>query len=180
MIPFRSTKFLLVLCIALVATGAVAYALLWFLFAREQSRAATISGGLREVEQARISDASLQTLLSETAPKRARADMLFVGKDGIVAFLKELERAGASAGVKTTVVKVAKKESREVEANLAGAGLETLSVAIEAEGSFAGVHRFLALAERLPRPIVLSRVSFAKGEKEIWSGVFELEVLKIK
>lgn len=178
--PFRSTKFLLVLCVALTIAAAVAYALLWFLFVGERKHAATIVDGLREAEQVRISDASLQTLLSETAPKRARADALFVGKDGVVAFLKELEQIGISAGVKTTVVKVAKKESGEGETGLARAGLQTLTVAVEAEGSFAGVHRFLVLVERVPRPIVLSRVSFSRSEKSAWSGIFELEALKIK
>lgn len=178
MMPFRSTKFLLTLSIALAAGALIAYALLWFFFVGEQERAAVLAGKLTDAEQARIGDASLKTLLSETAQKRARADALFVGRDGAVAFLKELEQVGVSAGVKTTVVKVAKKEGEET--TLVGAGLETLTVAIEAEGGFAGVHRFLALVERLPRPITLSRVSFAQGEKGGWNGVFELEVLKIK
>lgn len=176
--PFRSTKFLLTLSIALAAGALVAYALLWFLFVGEQRRTAVLVGKLNEVEQTRAGDASLKNLLSETAPKRAHADALFVGKDGAVAFLKELEQVGVSAGVKTTVVKVAKKEGEKTE--LARTGLETLTVAIEAEGSFTGLHRFLALAEHLPRPISLSRVSFAQGEKGAWNGVFELEVLKIK
>lgn len=178
MMPFRSTKFLLTLAAALAAAALIAYTLLWFLFVGEQGRAVALAGKLNEVEQARAGDASLATLLSETAPKRALADALFVGANGAVGFLKELEQVGASTGVKTTVVKVAKKEGEETA--LAGAGLETLTVAIEAEGGFAGVHRFLALVERLPRPIILSRVSFAQGEKGAWNGVFELEVLKIK
>lgn len=178
--PFRSTKFLFLLCIMITGAATVAYILLWFLFVKEQWHAATIADGLREAEQARISDASLQTLLSETAPKRAHADALFVGKDGVVAFLKEIEQIGISVGVKTTVVKVTKKEGVEGEAALSSAGVETLMVAIEAEGSFAGVHRFLALLERAPRPITLLHTSLSQGEKGAWSGVFELEVLKIK
>ncbi len=176
--PFRSTKFLLTLSIVCSSAAFGAYAFLWFLFVGEQGRAEALAAKLTEVEQARAGDASLKTLLSETAPKRASSDALFVGKDGAVAFLKELERVGASAGVRTTVVKVAKKESGEAE--ITTAGLEALTVVVEAEGSFAGVHRFLALAERLPRPIVFSRVSFSQGEKGVWNGVFELEALKLK
>lgn len=166
------------LSIALAAVAVVAYALLWFLFVGEQGRAATLAGKLTLAEQARIGDLSLKTLLSETAQKRARADAFFVGKDGAVAFLKELEKVGVSSGVKTTVVKVAKKEDEDAER--AGAGVETLTIAIEAAGSFAGVHRFLALVERFPRPMTLSRVSFSQSEKGVWNGVFELEALKIK
>lgn len=180
MMPFRSTKFLLTLSIALAAGALIAYAFLWFLFVGEQGRVAVLAGKLTDAEQARVGDASLKTLLSETAPKRARADALFVGKDGVAAFLKELEQVGVSAGVKTTVVKVAKKEGEEENAKHANAGIETLTVAVEAEGSFAGAHRFLALIERVPRPISLSRVSFSRSEKGAWNGVFEFEVLKIK
>ena len=59
-------------------------------------------------------------------------------------------------------------------------GLQTLTVAAEASGSFARVLRFLYLVERFPRPLTLSRVSFSQGETGEWSGVFELEVLKIQ
>lgn len=178
--PFRSTKFIFALSLTLAGTAIAAYIVLWFLFVGEQRRAAVIVESLNEAERARASDASLQVLLSETALLRARADALFIGKEGTVVFLKELEQTGVSAGVKTTVVKVEKKEVEGREGSLASAGLETLIVAIEAGGSFAGVHRFLALAERLPRPITLSRVSFSRSEKGVWIGVFELEALKIK
>ncbi|KKU58164.1 MAG: hypothetical protein UX81_C0025G0005 [Parcubacteria group bacterium GW2011_GWA2_47_12] len=180
MMPFRSTKFLLWVGAGLALAAVVLYAVLWFVFTREQSRVLAAASALADAEQARISDTALRALLYETAEKRTLADALFVGNVDTVAFLKELEMVGVDAGVSTKVVNVAKAESIEDADARAEAGLETLAIAVEASGSFSGTHRFLALLERLPRPISIRRASFARGDNGVWNGVFELYVLKIK
>src|SRR3989338_11405018 len=113
MTPFRSTKFVLWVSAGLALAAVTLYAALWFVFTLEQSRVSAAAGALADAEQARISDASLRALLSETEEKRAQANELFVGNGDIVAFLKELEVVGADAGVKTKGVSVAKTESGE-------------------------------------------------------------------
>lgn len=180
MMPFRSTKLMFWFSACLALASLALYAVLWFIFTRERARVSDAAAALTDAEQSRVADAALRALLAETAEKRAQADARFVGRDGTVAFLKELERIGADAGANTKVVTVAKKENIENADALAAAGLEALTIAIEASGSFGSAHRFLALLERMPRPLSVRRASFAQGDTGIWNGIFELEVLKIR
>ena len=180
MMPFRTTKMLLWLAVFLSAVALCAYAGLWFLFSRERARIESAAVSLTVLRHTRENDETLKRLLSETAEKRARAYALFVERDGAVAFLKELERTAAAAGAKLSIVQVGAREGKAASGASARGGLQTLVVAAEARGSFAHVLRFLYLVERFPRPLTLSRVSLSQGETGEWSGVFELEVLKIQ
>ncbi len=180
MMPFRTTKMLLWLAVFLSAVALCAYAGLWFLFSQERARTESAVGSLAVLRHTRENGETLERLLSETAEKRARADALFVGRDGAVAFLKELERIAAAAGAKLSIVQVGAREVGAAGGAATRGGLQTLTVAVEASGSFAHVLRFLYLVERLPRPLTLSRGALSQGETGEWSGVFEIAVLKIQ
>ncbi len=178
MMPFRSTRLLAALSVALALVALLAYAALWFFFAREQARAAAVVAARAAEEQAERHDASRERLLLETEVKRARVDALFVGQDGAVQFLKELEQTARDAAAELTVIKVASPEE-SVNPPPPG-GFEKLLVAVEVGGSFAEVHRFLTLLDLLPRPLAISRASFSREESGAWSGIFELEALKLR
>ena len=180
MIPFRTTKVLLLISALLALAIAVAYGVLWFAFIKERARISGTLASLSDAERESASYRSIAQLLSETAEKRARIDSFFVNKDGAVSFIKEIEQVGASAGIKTDVIKIAVERSAEEDADSAKAGIEKFAAAIEASGSFEGVYRFLALLEKIPRPLLISHVSFSQNENGVWGGVFEISVSKLK
>lgn len=180
--PFRTTKTLLIFSVVLAGGSFMAYAGLWFFFITVRAHANENVLMLSADKRSRAADASLATLLSETAEKRAHLDALFVGNDATVSFLKELERVGNAAGVVPTVVKVGGAEGHEADSGTP-AGVEKLTVVVEAEGDFAGVYRFLALLERLPRPLFMTNISVTHRDekgKPAWSGTVETTVWKLK
>lgn len=178
MMPFRSTKLIAIIAVGAALVSVLLYGALWFVFARERV-AQDSETRLRAIAlHERTQNAALTALLAETAEKRARADAFFVEGGGAVSFLGEIERVGKHAGVRTTIVNVARGERTDGANTRAAAGVGELVVTVEARGSFSDVYRFLALTEELPRPVTLARASFSQGEGGAWSGLFELRALQ--
>lgn len=179
MMPFRSTKVVALLACIAVCAAALLYSTLWAIFARERATLVeeALSSAAAVVEHAEY--VALGTLLAETAPKRARADALFVEAGGAPTFLEALEQAGIQAGVRTIIVNVAQNEGVADKVDvLKRAGVGELVVTLEGKGGFAAVLHFLAFLETLPRPGTLTRASVSQGEGGAWSGLFELRVLQ--
>ncbi|OHA32616.1 MAG: hypothetical protein A3A22_00385 [Candidatus Taylorbacteria bacterium RIFCSPLOWO2_01_FULL_45_34b] len=143
----------------------------------------------REVAEARSEllfksdkDTSLQYLknvLHETEGERALLDSYFVGKDGIIDFIKKVEELGRgnNLGVDTQSVAVVPG----VEPFLYR---ETLQIGFETLGSWEDTIHFLNLLEALPYRVTLLRVSLVheateKGKSE-WRATLKLSALKLK
>lgn len=179
MMPFRSSKILALFACIAVLLAAFLYGALWAIFIRERAALTTEASARSGLVARRTENSGLETLLAETAAKRAAVDALFVEAGGAPAFLEALERAGMEAGVRTTVVNVVQSggDTGDVERR-ARAGIGEISVTLEGEGDFAAVLRFLALLEAFPRPATLARASFSQSEGGEWSGLFLFRALQ--
>lgn len=133
---------------------------------------------IREVERrAAILDLDLRNLkvlesfLSGTARERDAIRKGFVGKDNLVLFIEDLEKAGRENGINVSV----ESASFSVNPNDPGPAFR-----LDAKGSFSALFRYLLFLENLPyelafEEIHLNAVSGRKADK--WDSAFIVHLL---
>jgi len=123
-----------------------------------------------------------------------RMDSYFISRDGVVAFIEELEKLGKDTGVLLSIGSV----SAENDSKMKDDFKETLRIRLEASGPWANLFYFLSILESLPYRAQVDQMTVSllgasdklsfgselgprlQGKEEIWKGTFELTILKLK
>jgi len=99
----------------------------------------------------------VRALLRDTEAEQQEIDSYFVGADGIVQFLEELESLTRSTHAELEITSVDVKVEEE-----STSALEELSIILSVAGSWREVTTYLARLEALPYPITVSSVQFTQ------------------
>jgi len=127
----------------------------------------------------------------------SKIDSYFIPKDGVVTFINEIENLGKSTDVSTTISSI---EPLIIDVKEKNSFKETLSVKLEAVGSWKNVYQFVSLLENLPYGIVIDEVQIKlmdstdtlpfksgsstieriRNSNEMWKIVVDFTILKLK
>lgn len=133
-------------------------------------------GALAENDRVRAE----QSLLRETATKRAELSSYFYTSEEVILLLDELEALGRRTNASVEISSVYEEEADEdTEA--------TIRIVLSTEGSWSNVYTFFAELELLPIALEIARANIEKqstppnaegAQVEFWRGLFELNVYK--
>ena len=180
----KSSKTLTTLLIIGILSVAAVLADTFFLFSIKTSldSSSALEGEL-EVER-RVSSQlqASKEVVAGTAEERDKVETFFVGKDGVVAFLENLEVLGRDAGLEMEVSSVGLVEEKQDRAG--ERSYEDLSVNITSKGSWTQNFRFLSILENMPLKLQITRAIIEKqaggNQNSPWLGSFAINVMKLK
>jgi len=123
---------------------------------------------------------SLESFLEATAEERQAVESSLIGRDGVVEFVKTLERLGRESGLEIRTNSLSVSEAPR-EADL----VELLTVNLEGKGGWRDTIDFLSVIEQLPFSVSIGEVSLAadsavKGRAPRWVSGVQLSVFKLK
>lgn len=174
----RRTKLILILIIvADIASGVF----LWFMsdkFWQFGDKVVSIKNEINTAKNQDIYIRLIKKTLKDTSEKRAALDRYFVGPDGVVSFIKELEASAKKLGLTAATLSVGIESGDESLSYR-----ENLRVVLKTAGSWDKMVRFVDALDNLPYHLTvnLSDLSLAEdGKKTLWSGVYEINVIKLK
>jgi hypothetical protein len=113
--------------------------------------------------------ATLKAALVETAEDRAALHEFIVTDDRLTEFLALVEGSARAQGLKAS--------TRSVDIVRPAGPFEELHVVLEAEGSYEGLKRLIALFETMPFHIDMEDIAIDRSD-DVWHGVFAFSVTK--
>ncbi|OGF80489.1 hypothetical protein A2W48_00930 [Candidatus Giovannonibacteria bacterium RIFCSPHIGHO2_12_44_12] len=111
-----------------------------------------------------------ESFIANTENERKLVEESFVGREGLIKFIENIERVGGEGGV----------DVRVESANLApGQKNSWPSFRLETSGKFSSVFRFPLLLENLPYEISFEEINITKSGdlKEPWNAVYAIKLL---
>ena len=174
----RKTKLILILIIvADIASGLS----LWLISDKFWQLRDQIVAAKNEINVAKNQDVYIRFIkktLEDTGEKRAMIDRYFVGPDEVVTFIKELEASAKKLGLTATTLSVGIESGDETLSYR-----ENLRVALKTLGSWDQIIRFVDTLGNLPYHLTVNSADLSlieEGKKMVWSGVYEINVIKLK
>lgn len=142
------------------------------LFQQTQANVDLLGATLAEQEQF----ARTRTLLLASVPARNQLNSYFTTEETAVNFLEEIESLGATAGIIATLSSLDIQEGPPAK----------LTLSIRTEGSWQQVLYFLALLEKMPRRLVVTKTTLAEipADDDVktkrWRASFDIELLSFQ
>ena len=131
-----------------------------------------IRGRISELDSELKNLKVLENFLAQTDDERRLISGGFVGKDNLLDFIEELEKAGAESGLAVRV------ESANFDV---GQAEGSPSFRLQATGSFQSLFKLMLILENTPYEISFEDVSLSRTHEEkgknIWTGVFVIKLL---
>lgn len=122
-----------------------------------------------DIELAEIKNRNLQTLqraAQNTGDEKEKITSYFVGKDGAVSFVSEIEGLAAASNLKYTTDTIETTNLPELE----GQGKELLHVVFTSNGSWNNTVKFLSLLESLPYSMRIEKLDFDSARLDAAAG----------
>ena len=184
---FKTTKQFLIFSIILATASVVSYIIFFNLVKGKNEDVSLITNEIDIAIQKEIKLKSVKDLIKDTENDRKKLDTYFVADDKIVNFIEDVEKIGSDIGVDVEVVSVSISDSKsQVPAHSKIS--EQLNLDFKVEGMWSDVFQFLAIMEKLPFKIDISKTSlevvYSDTARKIssgkWKGFFSITVIKTK
>ncbi len=170
----NSKKFLLI-AVAFNIFAAGAFGLIFF---QVKGKNEHVSNLINEIDRAVTQEqtlSSIKALVQETEKNRAKLADYFIGKEGVVSFIEELEALGSRTGVEVTIDAVEEKVSA------GSTQTEELRLTLHFGGTWSSVVQYIGLLELLPIEGRLERVAVSSNtETSGWRGDTVLLALRLQ
>lgn len=177
--------------LALIVLNLIVFGAFFYLFTNIKKMDKVVSEQFLQIESEVKKDKSLRSiknLMNDTKKEREQIARFFVGSNGTVDFIEEVESLGKIAGVKLVT------ESVGVDAikDNAAIGTESFRLSIKTEGPWSGIIHLLSLLENMSYKISFGNANLnkisdgsdsAKNKNKTspyWKGDFTFSVLKMK
>lgn len=181
---FKTTKQILALTMILAIASVVFYVLF---FNNVKGKNETISTIINDIDIAIQKETRLKSakdIIKDTETGRGKLDTYFIDNEEIIDFIEEIEKIGRDIGVEIEIISVSISDSKIQRDNIS----EVLNLDLKAEGKWSSVFHFLALIEKMPFKINISKINlqvvYNDGDKKnssgIWKGFFSISAIKLR
>ena len=190
---FSNTQKILVITIVLAMVSLGLYGFLFWQVRSENQEASQLLGEAEQDVEKEKTLRAAKISLEKNKQFIEKIDTYFVPKDGVVGFIQELETIGKQTGVSLTIGGVTAESDQRTKDDFK----ETLRIRLETSGSWEKTFYFLSVLESLPYRAQVEQIALSlygasdkllfgtetkrvRGKDEVWKGVFEITVLKLK
>ncbi len=178
----NSTKRIATVFAIITVCIVIAVGVLIFLIRYNTHQLAQYELDIREQKDTEETNESMTKLLRTEGESIGKLQNRIVAKEGTISVIEFIESLARGQGL---AIQVSGVREEEFEPNKEM--YEYLNLTLSAQGSWAGMYRFLAILENLPYKTVLSSaVLGASNEglvyqtKSLWNGNFSISILKYK